>query len=210
MGRIKLYYPLDEITSNLYTSGKQWMTTDDVEYIGLYHTYTTGEVYTEASWDSKLSKQLIVYKEKLPETEKNVVYQKLMSSLNLKFLTPKSIPIQLRKTDIYAGSIRRYFIKKYNEQSIIEIDSLQYEQWQNNIIDTKMYNAVNLIWYINGNINDVYINGVLVEGVSTKNKKQVILAAAKMPELQLFLTNYTEYYSDNTFIIPADINGLDS
>ena len=34
MARLKLYYPVDEITPNLYTSGQQWMTTDNKEYVG--------------------------------------------------------------------------------------------------------------------------------------------------------------------------------
>jgi hypothetical protein len=50
----------------------------------------------------------------------------------------------------------------------------------------------------------------LVEGVATKNKKQVAFASVRIPELQNVLTNYIEYYSDGSFIVPIDINGLDS
>jgi len=34
MGRFKTYYPISEITTDLYTPGKQWMTANNVEYIG--------------------------------------------------------------------------------------------------------------------------------------------------------------------------------
>lgn len=210
MPRLKLYYPLDEITTNLYTSGKQWMTTDNVEYIGLYHTYTTGEVYTQAAWDLKKSVQLIPYKDQTAEIKKNTVYKKLMSNLKLQSVTPTATSIQLKKSDIYRGNIQRYFIKKYNQSNLIEINAFQFEQWQNNIIDSKLYNSVKLTWYITGNINDIKTNDIVIEGVSTKNKKQIAIASQRIPELQLVLTNFIEYYSDNTFYTPKDINGLDS
>ena len=210
MARLKLYYPIDDITPNLYTSGQQWMTTDNKEYVGVYHSYTTGEVYTGSTWNIKTSVALIPYKEQTVEEQKNVVYQRLKSDLKLNSSSPVAIPVQIRKADIYAGNIQRYFIKKYNEAPIIEIDEYQYNLWQNDVIDSKMYNSIKLTWYITGNISDTLINGVLVEGVTTKNKKQVALASVRMPELQNVLTNYIEYYSDGSFIVPIDINGLDS
>ena len=57
MARLKLYYPVDEITTNLYTTGKEWMTTDKKEYVGLFHLYTTGEAYTQPMWNPKSSLQ---------------------------------------------------------------------------------------------------------------------------------------------------------
>lgn len=210
MARIKLYYPVDEITPNLYTSGQQWMTTDNKEYIGLYHSYTTGEIYTGAVWDLKTSVALIPYKEQNDQVKKNATYQNLKSELKLKYSSPVSIPIQIKKDNLYAGNIQRYFIKKYNETPVIEIDRYQYDLWQANVIDSKLYNVTQLTWHITGNISDTLINGVFIEGVTTKNKKQVALASVRLPELQTTLTNYIEYYSDGTFIIPADINGLDS
>ena len=59
--RLKLYYTADEITSNLYTSGSQFMTEDNVEYRGTYHSYITGEVYTGSTWNAKTSKKLITF-----------------------------------------------------------------------------------------------------------------------------------------------------
>ena len=51
MARLKLYYPVDEITNDLYTYGSELMTEDNVEYIGAFHRYITGEVYTKSKWD---------------------------------------------------------------------------------------------------------------------------------------------------------------
>jgi hypothetical protein len=87
---------------------------------------------------------------------------------------------------------------------------LQYRQWQSNVIDSKLYSATSLTWFISGNINDERLNGYLIEGVATKNKKEIQRAALSLPQLGSYLTNLTEYYTDNVFNIPTDINGLDS
>ena len=60
MSREKTYYSADEVLNNLYASDKQLMYTDGTMYIGLYHKYSTGEIYTEAKWNSNKSKKLII------------------------------------------------------------------------------------------------------------------------------------------------------
>jgi hypothetical protein len=72
--RIKSYYSANEIVNNLYTSGQELMTTDNVEYVGLYHKYTTSEVYSQPMWDKNKSVKLIKYKD-LPESV--IEYNKL-------------------------------------------------------------------------------------------------------------------------------------
>ena len=211
VARLKLYYPVDEITTNLYTTGKEWMTTDKKEYVGLFHLYTTGEAYTQPTWNPKSSLQLIPYQEITPENQKNIVYQELTNDAYAgTYVSLKSIPVQIRKQDILNGFISRYFLKKHNESDIIETNQLQYRQWQSNVIDSKLYSATSLTWFISGNINDERLNGYLIEGVATKNKKEIQRAALSLPQLSSYLTNLTEYYTDNVFNIPTDINGLDS
>jgi hypothetical protein len=211
MARLKLYYPVDEITTNLYTTGKEWMTTDNKEYIGLYHLYTTGEAYTQPNWNPRSSLQLIPYQEVTTENRKNIVYQELTNDVNAgTYVSLKSTPVQIRKQDIINGFISRYFLKKHNESTIIETNQLQYRQWQSNIMDSKLYSATSLTWFISGNINDERINGYLVEGVATKNKKEIQRAALSLPEIIGRLNNLTEYYVDNIFNVAKDINGLES
>ena len=61
MARLRLHYTPNQITKALYTTGSEWQTESGTEYIGLYHTYTTGEVYSESEWNSKTSIKLIEY-----------------------------------------------------------------------------------------------------------------------------------------------------
>jgi hypothetical protein len=61
MKRLKLYYPENQIVRNLYTNGNQYMLETGVVYVGFYHRYSTGEVYTESGWNEFQSKKLIPY-----------------------------------------------------------------------------------------------------------------------------------------------------
>lgn len=208
MARLKLYYPVDEITNDLYTLGREFMTTDNVEYIGPFHRYTTGEVYTESSWNSKTSKQLIAFKEQNKSVQ--TVYKSLRPDIRLAYSIPKAlIPIP-SKQNINMGSMIRYFIKQINDDSILEIDKAQYELWQNNGIDKKIYQAVQITWYITGEIADITKNGVTVSGVQSKNQKQIQFASQTIPGIKMILTDLLEYYTDADYSVPVDINGLDS
>jgi hypothetical protein len=83
--RDKLFYTPDQITNNLYTSGKEYMFEDATEYIGPYHLYTTtGEIYSESKWSRTKSLKLIPYIERTAPT--NTLYRSL-KQLNIKTKT---------------------------------------------------------------------------------------------------------------------------
>ena len=208
MARLKLYYPVDEITPNLFTQGKEFMTEDNVEYIGSYHRYITGEIYTESKWDVRKSKRLIKYVE--TTTKQSFVYDTLKPNMALKYIQPNAHNVTINKTDIRNGYITRYFIKKINNETIIEIDQTQYNSWLQDVIEKKMHVAISLTWYITGEIQDMTSGVVAIPGVISKNQKQVIYASKTLPGLSNILTNLLEYYTDNDYSTPTDINGLDS
>jgi len=208
MARLKLYYPVDEITPNLYTQGKEFMTEDNVEYIGSYHRYITGEIYTKSVWDVKKSKRLIEYVETVTKPE--FVYDTLNPNLTLKYIQPKTHSVTVNKTDIRNGYITRYFIKRVNDENIIEINQLQYTAWTQDVIEKKMHIAIQLIWYISGEIEDTFDGIVKKSGVVTNNQKQVTYASKTLPGISNILTDFTQFYTDNDYSTPVDINGLDS
>ena len=207
MARLKSYYTADEITNNLYTTGSQFMTEDNAEYIGLYHAYSTGERYTNATWNSKLSKRLVPYT-KFDTT--NEQYQLLKPGIVLNYETPSASSVVIKKMDIDNGYVNRYFLQKINETKILEVSQITYDKWASNVIDKKLHNAATLQWSITGNIEDVTINGILSIGVISKNKTAVEEASQTIPDLALILTNFTQFYTDVNYVVPVDINGLDS
>jgi hypothetical protein len=178
------------------------MTEDGVEFLGPYHTYTTGEIYSQSKWNPKTSKKLVPF---VLESTDNYIYKQL-KTIQTKFDTPQStqpiITIQARNT----GFITRYFLKKANEYIINEVDESQYNKWGIQQIDSNIWNATQLTWYITGNLHDEYLHGVLVPGVIEKNLQEIQRAETEVPGIALVLTNPVQYYSDTDFVIPKDIN----
>jgi hypothetical protein len=210
MARFKTYYPADEITSNLYTAGSEWMTTDNVEYVGLYHRYITGEVYTKSTWDARTSVKLIPYVAPDSVVKKNETYIQLKPNFQLRRKTPIEIPVRITLDDIKNKYIDRYFLKKINDSKIIEVNRIQYQDWQSDNIDKTIYVGAEMQWFISGNIEDTFTGTVYNPGVITSNRENTKFVAKKIPELTLYLSNPLQYYTDSDFIIPADINGLNS
>ena len=200
--RLKLYYTADEITSNLYTSGSQFMTEDNVEYRGTYHSYITGEVYTGSTWNAKTAKKLITF---LDLSSKNAEYQQLKPA-SLVFDKPNPTLVSITQQQINNKMVDRYFLKKVNETSIIEVDAEQYQKWISKQIDSVVYLGISIPWTIAGEIEDTIINGTMIKGVRTKNILQIQYANSKIPGISDYLTNPLQYYLDTTFVIPQDIN----
>jgi hypothetical protein len=201
--RLKSYYPPEEITTNLFTNGKEWQTDDGVEYRGSYHRYLTKEVYTGAVWNAKTSKRLKPY---IAEITRNITYVSLKTRLQTKFIMPWQVTPVITITDRSAGSINRYFIKKINDASILEIDKPQYEAHQNNVIDSNMFSTTKIIWYITGAVNDETVGAVVKQGVRTKNLTQIAYANQAMPGIATLLTDPLQFYTDNDYKVPPSIN----
>ena len=193
----------EEITTNLHTTGKEWQTEDGVEYRGAYHRYITNETYTGAAWNAKTSKKLIPY---VSQDITNYTYIQLKKNLRTKYIKPQPATPTISSQDRKSGVIFRYFIKKNNEQLIIEIDKLQFDAWQSNVIDPNIYQAIQVKWYISGNVNDDTTGGVVTQGVRTKNLQQIKFYTQSMPGLDTILTDPLQYYSDDDFKAPKDIN----
>jgi len=205
MARLKSYYTTDEITNDLYTFGKEFMTENKSEYIGPYHSYVTGEIYTGFIWDPKTSVKLVPYINIIGSISK---YREL-KDYNLTFQQPKQIPCTPNRDNIAQGYVTRYFLNKTNDINIIEVDLIQFQQWQQGNIDRVLYSAIAIDWAISGLLQDTITNGITQPGVITRNRKAISAAALTIPLIQTHLSNLTEFYTDSDFIVPKDINGLD-
>ena len=210
MSRQKTYYTADETTNNLFTKGKQWMTTDNIEYKGAYHRYLTGEIYTQTKWNSKTSKKLIPYVSPGTVNKSTIQYRKLKPKIKTKFKSFQPGTTTITSENIASGILNRYFVKKYDNDKIFETDKTTYDSLSNNLIDRKLYKFQQIKWYITGPKQDEYIAGATKKGVVTKNTEQINLAKVKLPDISKLLSNPLQYYTDTDFITPTDINGLDS
>lgn len=205
--RFKIRYTIDEITNNLYTSGKEYMTVDNVQYIGLYHRYSTGEIFTLAKWNASKSKKLIPYKE-LTNSQKS--YNELKPKIQTSYSSATPLFLEISQKNIIDGYVDRYFLQNIVSKKIIEISKTTNDKLSKKIIDPNLYTSVELRWYITGNKFDKTENGVLIQGVQTKNINEIRIAARTISDISQYLNNELEYYSDTTYIIPKDINKLDN
>lgn len=201
--RKKTYYSASDITNDLYTSGKEFQYTNGNEFKGLYHKYSTGEVYTGATWNKKTSKKLIPYDNL---TGINKVYKKLNPKLKTKYNTPKKYFVTLTKEDIKKRHITRYFLSQLNTKKIIEIDEKQKDEWYSKQIDNALYQILQIEWWIAGETETIIDGAIRKFGVRDKNKNAIQKAKQTIPKIDSYLTNPLEFYVDVDIIIPADIN----
>jgi hypothetical protein len=204
--RIKSYYSANEIVNNLYTTGQELMTTDNVEYIGLYHKYTTGEVYSQPTWDKNKSVKLIKYKD---QPESVIEYNKI-SDIEINYKSFNTYNVAITKENINIGYVDRFIIKRANNNVFYEVNSDTYDMYTNEDIDPVLYLAVKFKWYITGNINDVRQGNILIPGVPSNNYKELQTAEKTVPNITSYLKDLLQYYVDNDNVTPKDINGLDS
>lgn len=204
--RIKSYYSANEIVNNLYTTGQELMTTDNVEYVGLYHKYTTGEIYSQPTWNKNKSVKLIKYKE---QSESVIEYNKI-SDIEINYKSFNTYNVVITKENINNGYIDRFIIKRSNDNIFYEVNSDTYDAYTSEDIDPVLYSAVKLKWYITGNINDTQQGNITIPGVQSNNYKELQTAEITVPGISLYFTDLLQYYVDNDNVTPKDINGLDS
>jgi hypothetical protein len=204
--RIRSYYSDNEIIPNLYTFGGEWQLQDGTEYKGLYHKYIpTDEIYTEGTWKIDKSVKLIEFT-KIPAEVK--LYKKIKTDIKIgtQSIIPLTTAYKPSADDYATGYITRYFLKKYNQSLIYEVDDIQYFNHLNNIIDVHLYIGAIVKWYITGETVDTINGTIKTPGVITKNKQSLKEAEKQLIGISRLVTNLTQYYTDTDYIVPADIN----
>ena len=217
MSRQKVYYTINEIIPNLLTDGKEWMLESFEEYTGLYHKYTTGEVFSEAKYNPEKSKKLIPFVEQTPTSKSNSIYVTLKPDLKTKYNTFQPYVPVLTAEDRKQGFITRYFIKKINSIVITEIDQSTFDEFDSKKIDPNLYKTIEVKWIISGPIQTITEGTVVRQGVELQNKNVVKEAKLDMPEITNKLNNFLELYIGDTNVAtsalntaPKDINNLDN
>lgn len=204
MKRQRLQYSKDEIINNLYAfDGTEWMLTDYTPYIGPYHKYTTGEVYTEPIWDSVLSQVLVPYQD---TTSPKFRYKQLKEKVRTKYESVEPYFLNIPSSAYKAGYVDRYFIQKINENSINEISKKTFDDFGSSKIDPNLYIVVQLKWYITGQLNTTTTNGITNKTVADKNAEEIFKASKTISDISLKLKNLTEFYTNSEYVVPADIN----
>ena len=196
------YLP-EDIQTSLFTSGSQWQTLDGIEYIGTYHQYTTGEIYTKSEWNPSTSKQLVPYQ---PEVQINRTYSSLKPDINVAYEPIPVFHIQINGDDINRGFITRYIAYDVIRDQTRNISMQTYLKIQNRRCDPNQWKAVQLQWKITGPIQTTHTYQGNALGIESYNRLAVQQAEKQVPGISKHVTNYTEFITDGEFIVPADIN----
>ncbi len=201
--RKKEYYNKEEIVENQYTTGQEYMTKNRVEYIGLYHKYITGEVYTLARYNSNKSIPLIPYQE---ESDDIKLYKSNKSKIKTKYSTPSIFYPSPTVDDIKKNRITRYILKNVSTNQIFETNLQTVKNYQKKKIDNNLYQLETIEWKINGPLNTKTINGITQIGVIEENIETIRNKSRKMSGLLQYFKSYSEFYTDTTYEIPENIN----
>ena len=194
MPRKQLYYTKSQITTALYTSGKEWMTTDGQEYIGYYHKYYDGVVLTEANYIMSKSVDLIPYISIIAQPS-NREYNKIIDKKD--YVAPKLHFPSLELEDYNKGFVKRYFLQRRNSISPSEIIEINLDQYSSidtpkTGIDGSLYFGIEVDWKLTGPLHDIKEAHNIIYGVADTNYRVVHLKDNDMKGLKNFLTDYIE------------------
>jgi hypothetical protein len=90
---------------------------------------------------------------------------------------PRAYLFSVNDIDYSIPYTRRYFVKKINDNDIIEVKGDNFRTLPGNI-----YQKISITWQVSGKPHSVVQNGnVVQEGAFEYNKKQVRLAEKEMP-----------------------------
>jgi hypothetical protein len=172
-----MYYPLSEITSNLYTNGFEFVDLITGElYVGDYFSTTDGKYFTG----------------KLPSNDSRELLKAQNTTSSLYVSSPESFFPSPTKEDYEKGFITRYVIKRVNSgiDTILEVSKEDYEKSKSNPI----YNQVEFNWKITGNLLDDFSNEMYpVYGIISTNRSTLEKISPKLPGIEEVFVNLSEF-----------------
>lgn len=208
--RSKIYYPENQIQRELFTNGGEYMTLDDwKEYVGFYHRYSSGEIFTQIDWDPLRSKRLVRLKSMAEDTKKyyDLKHFSIVAGNKRKkqgataqyylYDSPRAVRRKLTDKEIQDGSIVRYFVSKRNEKDRVffEIDEGQTKFYNNESsgINQYLYELVSIPWKVDGPEYDIFEDGILkIPGVISSNRRIISRFSQKFRILRKIITSPRE------------------
>ena len=190
------YYPKSQITTNLYTSGEEYIRyTDSSPYVGDYWKSSDGKVFTGKTPTDKPTIQLIPIPPQFTlgnsegENETNVLESTSSSWQVLTKYSKKSRPGDIPKKfatlptqkDYELGEFQRYFTKKRIQNVYFEISQKEFKllNTKNPNIQFQLYLPIVLSWRLKGTKSEVYN--------TNKNNVKLLEQNIPLPGLNFYL-----------------------
>jgi len=203
--RERIYYTKAQITNGLKTGGGEWMYTDGTEYIGQYHRYSTGEVFTDSNYVNGKSRKLIPFvdlEKKLEDNEFGIDFSK-----NFEYDAIKSVDVQKSVksnepvSDIYNrpvknGYIKRLFAYKVNDGQILELDEIGYGSVGSETgLDAILWRKFSIDWKVQGPDYDILDSqgNVKEGGIIDENRRTIEKYSEEYPTLSKRITDFRQF-----------------
>jgi len=203
--RERIYYTKAQIKTGLKTGGGEWMFTDGTEYIGQYHTYSTGEVFTDSNYVKDKSRKLIPYvdvNKVFDETDSIIDFSK-----NFEYDAIKSVDVQKSVksnepvSDIYNrkvknSRIKRLFAYKVNDGQILELDEIGYGNFgTKDGLDAILWRKFSIDWKVQGPDYDILDSqgNVKEGGIIDENRRTIEKYSEEYPTLSKRITDFREF-----------------
>jgi hypothetical protein len=197
-----MYFPLSQITSNLYTNGNEFATKlNNSPYTGYYWKTSTGKYYTGKTPQDTPTEELISFSVEGGSRQSNVIntYYNDNDDIAANYLNlvdpppPNAIPTYFATLptpqDYQNTEFRRYFCKKTNEIIYLEISKETYDKLLAKDPKTlfELYVPFNLPWQLTGDREQVYKTNINITELTSVRQKLPMLA-------EYLKMNFTKYY----------------
>ena len=215
-----MFYPISQIKTNLYTNGGEYVYANNkLPYSGDYFITGDNKIYTGKNPNNKPNNLLILNKvneitpsrsgsEARPQSYYLVDdYYYYAKGIDVNSIgVPPSTPTQIfptpTKEDYQIGEIQRFFTKKINEISYIEVSQEEFDQYSNQepTVSYYLYSAFQFPWVLTGNRSDAFnVNKNTIKRTQINNNFQGLTSYFKGKYDQLFKYSSNEnLYTDGT------------
>lgn len=209
--RLKLYYPEYQIRKDKFTRGGELMDINGNEYVGYYHLYSTGEIFSQSQYDEKKSIKLFPLRKDIEtpykklQISKNSYQSFLRSDLNLvKYKQPPYQITKPTKQDFSIGYYQRFFAVKRNDMDVIfEISKNEYNNYGNvGGINNFLYIVDTIRWVLVGPEIDLKTDfgSTVSYGVVSSNLRTLDQLSRKYPQIKKIFSNPEQFtLYDRTF-----------
>ncbi len=206
-----MYYPASAITPNQYTSGDEYVIkSTKVNYVGYYFTTFDGKAFTGKKVGDTTNEELIArsyYDQTSPDYTfvGNSFYSQILkgNDSSIQDLPTYSVPrasvASPTNEDYQVGSFLRYFLKRINNDAIMEISKeVSNDIEQGRKYNSALYETIEMRWQISGQLDTTISNGIITRGVKEINFESTAQASLSFRGLNLFITDYTQFYKTQT------------
>jgi hypothetical protein len=204
MKRQKLYYPEYQITKDLFTRGGELMDVSGNEYIGYYHVYTTGEIFSEAAYVTGKSIKLYPLTRDMESPYKRIKINKmsymgfLRSDFNFKKYTQPKYRVSKPTADDFTRKYyyRFFAVKRNDKNTIFEISRDAFNSYGKvGGINNILYIVESIKWVIAGpEVDTKTLSGQVLEyGVDSSNTRTLNQLSRRYPTIKTIFPNTTQY-----------------